>query len=106
MKVHCYRTSLFRESLLTNVFVDAVDSLDVPGHGLDARLLAPHFGVEEVVRLEVEHAGRLPRVDGIAPLLLLLPPAPPVFRSVVGLASVPARVQSAINQLILIQQQG
>lgn len=43
--------------------VDAVDSLDVACDGLDAGFLGPDFLVEEVVRLQVQHARGLLRVD-------------------------------------------
>lgn len=73
----------------------------MPGHGFDARVLAAHFGVEQVVCLKVEHASGFSRIDAIAPLRLLLPSAIPFV--VVAAAPVPARVKCAINQLIRLE---
>ena len=50
---------------------DGVDPLDVPGHDVDGSLFGAHLGVEQVVRLQVQHARRLLWVDLV---LVVLPP--------------------------------
>lgn len=74
----------------TDVLVNAVDSLDVSCHGLDAGLLAAHFTVKQVISLQVEHASRLAVIDRRSSLLLLL----------LVMATIPTRVQGLIDQLI------
>ena len=54
---------------LTDVLVDGVDPLDVPRHDVDGGLLGAHLLVEQVVRLQVQHARRLLGVH----LLVVLP---------------------------------
>lgn len=46
------------------MLVDRVDFLRVPGHNFDAGLLRAVSREELVIRLEIQHAGRLARVDG------------------------------------------
>ena len=56
--------------VLTDSAIYAVDALDMPSHNLDAGLLrAAHLLPEQVVRLQVQHARRLLRVN----LLVVLP---------------------------------
>ena len=53
---------------------DGVDPLDVPGHDVDGGLLGVYRRVEQVVRLQVQHARRLLRllqVDLVLVVLLL-----------------------------------
>jgi hypothetical protein len=57
--------------LITDGIVNAVDPLNVSGHGFDARLLGPHVLVEEVVGLQVEHAGPLLDVNLLQTLIQL-----------------------------------
>lgn len=62
-------------------------------HRFDASLLAAHFGVEQVIGLQVEHARRLAVIDRRPPALLL------TERRLV-VAAIPARVQGLIDHLI------
>lgn len=59
-------------SEITDIFVDAVDSLNVPSHRFNAGFLATHFGVEQVIRLQVEHTSSLARIDGATSFLLFV----------------------------------
>ena len=50
--------------VLTDRAVDAVDPLDVPGHGVDAGLLTPpHVLVEQVISLPTATAHQLTHND-------------------------------------------
>ena len=57
----------------TNWVIDAVHSLNVSGHGLDASLLGAHVLVEEVIGLEVQHARPLLDVDLVVRVLAAFP---------------------------------
>jgi len=68
----------------TDWVVDAVHSLDMSRHGFDASLFGAHVLVEEVISLEVEHAGPLLDVDLVVRVLAALPEmVPDRFRNVV-----------------------
>ena len=67
----------------TNWVIDAVHSLNVSGHGLDAGLFGAHVLVEEVIGLEVEHARPLLDVDLVVRVLAAFPEmVPNRFRNV------------------------
>lgn len=59
-------------------------------HGFNASLFAAHFTVKQVISLQVEHARSLSMIDSRSPLLLFL----------LVMATIPARVQRLIDQLI------
>ena len=65
----CFSLCLFaaqrvQRGNFTSVLINGVDPLHVSRHHLDARLLRAVSREKLMVRLQVEHAGRLPRVHG------------------------------------------